>query len=92
VAAVEEAVQRARQHAGALGARLTGLLHLADTGLLGEPSAPFGVAAAAMALPPGALARGPAEPPVLQVEPGRQVVLAVVEARFTISAPDLTSS
>jgi hypothetical protein len=88
---VEEAVQRARQYAGALGARLTGLLHLADTGLLGEPPPPFGPAAAAMPLPPGAPARGPAEPPALQLEPARQVVRAVVEARFTMSAPDLSA-
>ncbi|MEU6081908.1 SIMPL domain-containing protein [Streptomyces sp. NPDC047108] len=84
--AVREAVQRAREYAGALGAELTALVELADEGAEG-PSAP--------ASPSGARTRGYAgggaesEPRALDLEPQRQTVYARVNARFTMSPPQL---
>ena len=86
IAATSDAVERARQYAEALGGTLTGLMELADSGLLSEQagdSGPFVVApAAAMAM------RSSAPQPVsLDLEPARQVVRASVEARFVMSPP-----
>ncbi|WP_367135960.1 MULTISPECIES: SIMPL domain-containing protein [Streptomyces] len=83
--AVQEAVQRAREYADALGARLTALLELADDGAesLGYPAPP------AMA---GGMARsgyGAAPEPELDLEPQRQTVHAQVNARFTMTPPRL---
>ena len=90
IAAVGEAVRRARDYAEALGSRLTGVVELADVGLLtsGEPDgfapgAPGAVPMAAMSMS----ARGAAEPVVLDLEPVRQNVHAAVEARFRMTAP-----
>ncbi|MEU6013343.1 SIMPL domain-containing protein [Streptomyces sp. NPDC047515] len=88
--AVHEAVQRAREYADALGARLTALVELADLGA--ENTAP----AAPMPAGPGGI-RGraayggtAAEPaPALDLEPQRQTVYAQVNARFTMSPPRL---
>ncbi|MEV6160550.1 SIMPL domain-containing protein [Streptomyces sp. NPDC052052] len=86
--AVHEAVQRAREYADALGAHLTALVELADLGA--ENTAPL-----AMPAPPGGI-RGRAaygsatEPaPALDLEPQRQTVYAQVNARFTMSPPQL---
>ncbi|MFJ1746859.1 SIMPL domain-containing protein [Streptomyces sp. NPDC088116] len=88
--AVREAVQRAREYAGALGAHLAALVELADLGA--ENSAGYGMPAA-----PGGL-RGMSygsaeatEAPALDLEPQRQTVYAQVNARFTMTPPDLTS-
>ncbi|MFJ5226008.1 SIMPL domain-containing protein [Streptomyces sp. NPDC088400] len=88
--AVREAVQRAREYAGALGAHLAALVELADLGA--ESSAGYGMPAA-----PGGL-RGMSygsaeatEAPALDLEPQRQTVYAQVNARFTMTPPDLTS-
>ncbi|MFF9505862.1 SIMPL domain-containing protein [Streptomyces sp. NPDC014724] len=87
--AVHEAVQRAREYADALGARLTALVELADLGA--ENTAP----AAPMPAAPGGI-RGRAayggattEPTALDLEPQRQTVHAQVNARFTMSPPQL---
>jgi uncharacterized protein YggE len=85
VEAVHDAVRRAREYAGALGAELTGLVDLADTGLgivTGERSAVRLSAGAASGI------SGP-EQVAFDVVPVRQKVTAQVEARFTMSAPDL---
>ncbi|MFG2191074.1 SIMPL domain-containing protein [Streptomyces sp. NPDC048639] len=87
--AVREAVQRAREYAGALGAELTALVELADEGAEGAaPPMP--------AAPGGARMRGyagggadSAEPQALDLEPQRQTVYARVNARFTMSPPQL---
>ncbi|MFC5748890.1 SIMPL domain-containing protein [Actinomadura rugatobispora] len=87
--AAGEAVERARSYAEALGARLTGLVELADEGLTSDTRAP----AQPMALmagygAPAAVAEG-AEPPSIDLEPATQIVRAAVEARFTATSPDL---
>ncbi|MGP3921721.1 SIMPL domain-containing protein [Streptomyces sp. 8N616] len=86
--AVREAVQRAREYAGALGAELTALVELADEGA--ESAVPVVRPAA-----PGGTMRGFAggaesgEAPPLDLEPQRQTVHAHVNARFTMSPPRL---
>ncbi|MET8682545.1 SIMPL domain-containing protein [Streptomyces sp. NPDC004647] len=86
--AVREAVQRAREYAGALGAQLVALVELADEGA--EHAVPVAVAA-----PAGLRTRGYAggmesgEAPPLDLEPQRQTVHAHVNARFTMSPPQL---
>ncbi len=88
--AVQEAVQRAREYAAALGARLAALVELADLGAennegYGLPPAPGGLRTRGYG--------GPAEPggaaPALDLEPQRQTVYAQVNARFTMTPPDL---
>ena len=97
VAAARDAVTRASEYASALGSRVTGLVELADTGLLTEAvtygggPAPYPVAA--MAVSPSAMRAGAAPsaapaPVVLDLEPVHQVVRASVEARFTIAPPE----
>jgi uncharacterized protein len=85
--AVLEAVQRAREYAGALGARLSALVELADLGA---------EAPAAYPAPPSGTMRGaafagaaPEAVPALDLEPRRQTVRAQVNARFTITPPEL---
>lgn len=89
VAAARDAVTRASEYAGALGSRVTGLVELADTGLLTEATTSYGgVPEAAFAMAPSAMRAGAAPQPVtLDLEPVHQVVRASVEARFTIEAP-----
>ncbi|MFI6283727.1 SIMPL domain-containing protein [Streptomyces sp. NPDC051018] len=86
--AVLEAVKRAREYAGALGARLTALVELADLGA----EAPTAYSAA-LPVPSGTRAgsfAGAAEAaPALDLEPRRQTVYAQVNARFTITPPEL---
>lgn len=92
VAAVTDAVSRARDYAAAMGSELSGLIELADAHLLSEargPAEPRGLAAPSPRLPqrPRALA---AEGPVFDLAPVRQRVRASVEARFTITEPDVS--
>jgi uncharacterized protein YggE len=91
IAAVSDAVRRARDYADAVGSELAGLVELADAHLLSEsraPGEPRALAAPSPRLPqrPRAVA---AEEPVFDLTPVRQVIRAVVEARFTITHPDL---
>ncbi|HEU5026534.1 MAG TPA: SIMPL domain-containing protein [Spirillospora sp.] len=84
--AAHEAVARARRYAGALGARLTGLVELSDEGLGRDEGMAQPVALA------GAFGRAPGdagEPEPIDLEPETQIVRAAVEARFTATAPDL---
>ncbi|WP_406001487.1 SIMPL domain-containing protein [Streptomyces sp. NBC_00829] len=87
--AVKEAVQRAREYAEALGARLAALVELADLGA--ENAVAYGMPQA-----PGAMrmaAYGGTEnaemAPALDLEPQRQTVYAQVNARFTMTPPVL---
>ncbi|MGW2473431.1 SIMPL domain-containing protein [Streptomyces sp. NPDC001665] len=88
--AVREAVQRAREYAGALGAELAALVELADIGA--ENAAPVayartgGYGGAMPAAPAGA---GAPPPPPVDLEPQRQTVYAQVNARFTMTPPKL---
>ncbi|MBO4206093.1 SIMPL domain-containing protein [Micromonospora echinofusca] len=79
-AAIRDAVQRAREYAEALGARVTALLELTDTGMSSQPMltrAAFGFGGGAEAAPE------------LDLDPQVQTVQAGVEARFAISEPVL---
>ncbi|KOT50429.1 MULTISPECIES: SIMPL domain-containing protein [Streptomyces] len=83
--AVQEAVQRAREYAEALGARLDAVLEIADTGA--ENATPMPVPGAAFR---SAAYGGAAESaPALDLEPARQEVYAQVNARFTMTRPQL---
>lgn len=88
--AVRDAVQRAREYAEALGARLLALVELADEGMqqtLPFPGRPAMRAAAFAAAPGGAEDMAQA----LDMEPAQQSVYAQVTAHFTMTAPDLSA-
>jgi uncharacterized protein len=93
VAAVADAVGRARDYAAAIGSELAGLVELADSHLLSETRGP--AEPRALAAPPPRLPQRPravpAQAPVFDLAPARQRVRASVEARFTISEPDLSA-
>ncbi|MFD5508340.1 SIMPL domain-containing protein [Streptomyces sp. NPDC059761] len=86
--AVLEAVQRAREYAAALGAELAALVELADLGaenaLPAYPQATPGGGMRTMAFS----ASEDTAPP-LDLEPERQTVHAQVNARFTMTPPQL---
>ncbi|MFI2186532.1 SIMPL domain-containing protein [Streptomyces sioyaensis] len=82
--AVHEAVQRAREYAEAVGARLDALLEIADLGA--ENAAP---AAPAMRAVAGYGGASQETAPALDLEPQRQTVYAHVNARFTMTRPAL---
>jgi uncharacterized protein YggE len=82
--AVREAVQRAREYAGALGVEPVALVELADEGA--ETAVPV---AAARPASPGAFARSAEAAPPLDLEPRRQIVCARVNARFIMAPPRL---
>lgn len=80
--AIKDAVIRGRDYANALGGELTGIQHLADTGLLaGADRSPGPIRFAARSAGAGrpAASAAPQPPPL---DPLPQVVSAVVEARF----------
>ena len=81
-AAVAEAISRAREYADALGAEVTALLQLSDSGTADRPMmmtrAAFGM---------NAKAGGGV--PELDLDPQFQTVQATVEARFVITPPRL---
>ncbi|MFI1150680.1 SIMPL domain-containing protein [Streptomyces sp. NPDC020817] len=86
--AVLEAVQRAREYAAALGADLAALVELADLG------AENAVPAYPQAAPGGgmrtmAFSASEDTAPPLDLEPQRQTVHAQVNARFTMTPPQL---
>ncbi len=80
LAAVRDAVHRARQYAAAVGARLTALLEISDVGLSG--SSPR------FAAPLAAMARFGSEELRLDLAPAQQEVLGAVEVRFAMTEPD----
>jgi uncharacterized protein len=80
LAAVGDAVHRARQYAAAVGARLTALVEISDVGLSS--------ARPRVAAPMAAVARSAAEELRLDLAPAPQEVLGSVEVRFTMSQPD----
>ncbi|MEU0963952.1 SIMPL domain-containing protein [Streptomyces sp. NPDC005917] len=85
--AVTEAVQRAREYAGALGTSLAALVELADTGVEGPRPyrATFDRGVRRMAA--AAETTEPAEP--LDLEPPQLRVTAQVSAQFTMAPPEL---
>jgi uncharacterized protein YggE len=82
LAAVRDAMRRARQYAAAFGAELTALLEVGDTGLSGD-----GVIRVAAAV--GGVAPFGDSELRLDLTPARQEVHGAVEVRFAMSAPDL---
>ncbi|RDG37363.1 SIMPL domain-containing protein, partial [Streptomyces corynorhini] len=87
--AVRDAVQRAREYAEALDARLAALVELADLGA--ESTAGYGMPPAPGS-PRARSAYGAAEQtdaPALDLEPQRQRVHAQVNARFIMTPPKL---
>jgi uncharacterized protein YggE len=80
-AAVDEAVARAREYAEAVGARVTGLLEIADSGMVNQPMTRVAYGYAGQAGGDGL--------PELDLDPQVQTVHANVEARFAISEPVL---
>jgi uncharacterized protein YggE len=80
LAAVRDAVHRARQYAAAFGAELTALLEISDAGLSGGG---FRVAEAM-----GAMGTFGGSEIGLELMPARQEVHGSVEVRFMMSAPD----
>jgi uncharacterized protein len=84
--AARDAIARAREYAEAVGARLTGLVELADEGLTAAaaPRARFDATPMAAGPAYGAVA----ESATIDLEPQVQSVHARVEARFTISPPE----
>lgn len=89
VAAVRDAVRRARDYAAALGTDLADLVELADARLLSDSRGQTeSVTHPSARLPQRARAAAPEEFGV-DLAPARQVVRATVEARFTIVQPDL---
>ena len=80
LAAVDDAVRRARQYAAAFGAQLTALLEVRDSG-----TADGGLRVAASGL---AMARFESGEPTLDLTPARQEVHGAVEVRFAMSPPD----
>ncbi|MFE1173765.1 SIMPL domain-containing protein [Streptomyces sp. NPDC058773] len=82
--AVHEAVQRAREYAEALGARLDALLEVADLGA--ENNAPTAPVMRSVAGYGGATQESA---PALDLEPQRQTVYAHLNARFTMTRPAL---
>jgi uncharacterized protein len=83
--AVRDARRRAEEYAAAAGARLTGLVEIADTGLSRAEAGPAPLATAGFR----ALAAGSvADEMSFDVEPMPQTVHASVEARFTATQPD----
>jgi uncharacterized protein YggE len=81
-AAIEDALQRAREYADALGARVLRLVELTDSGLSHE-NAPVQAMGYAMRTAVDM------SQPQLDLDPQRQTVYANVEARFVISEPSV---
>jgi uncharacterized protein YggE len=79
LAAVQDAVRRARQYAAAFGAQLTALVEVSDTGVGGGALRVAGAMAS--------MARFEGDPH-LDLVPARQEVHGAVEVRFTMSEPD----
>jgi uncharacterized protein YggE len=79
-AAIADAIERGREYADALGARITGLVELTDAGMSGPPAPRMQFAAYRSSMDAGG-------PPTIDLDPQRQTVSATVEARFEISPP-----
>jgi uncharacterized protein YggE len=85
--AVRDAVQRAKEYAEALNARVLALLDLADDGL--EAARVHAAHRGYAPIAPGAAPGGAEHTPAIDLEPARQTVHAQVTAHFTMTPPDL---
>ncbi|MGI5951557.1 MAG: SIMPL domain-containing protein [Brooklawnia sp.] len=86
--ALRDALLRARSYAAAFGARIDGLLQLADQGMSGglDPIPRESIALAAAPMARGAASAGVE---AISLEPTEQAVYGSVEARFSMTTPDL---
>jgi uncharacterized protein YggE len=91
VAAVRDAVGRARDYASALGSQLAGLVELADSRLLSDSRGQAEAVAQPSARLPHRVRAAAPEEFSIDLAPAKQVVRATVEARFTIAEPDLAA-
>ncbi len=91
VAAVRDAVRRARDYAKALGSDLTGLVELADARLLSDSRGQTEAQVMSAARLPHRVRAAAPEEFSFDLVPAKQVVRATVEARFTIGEPDLAA-
>jgi uncharacterized protein YggE len=89
VAAARDAVRRARDYAVALGAELVGLVELADARLMSETRGQAELAGGFSARLPQRVRAAAPDEFTTDLSPGKQTVRATVEARFTITRPDL---
>ncbi|MEU4566877.1 SIMPL domain-containing protein [Micromonospora sp. NPDC023956] len=80
-AAITEALRRAREYAEALGAQVTGLIELSDSGMAAQPMTFRAAGFTGVAEAGGS--------PEIDLDPQQQTVQAAVEARFAISEPVL---
>ena len=92
IEAVNDSVRRAKDYVSALGSSVTGLVELADAGLLADghdATNPMMASSARRAMSSGR----PPTPDELtfDITPGKQTVRVTVEARFRITAPDLAT-
>ena len=85
LAAAKDATRRAREYAEAFGGSVTGLVEVADTGLLEAPQPQPQRMVYAAARAPGQAV--PDDQPGFDFEPAKQTVSAQIEARFTMTAP-----
>jgi uncharacterized protein YggE len=81
--AVRDARRRAEEYAAAAGARLTGLVEIADIGLSADVAMPM-----ATGMFRAAAEKSVADEISFEVEPVPQTVSATVEARFTATQPE----
>jgi uncharacterized protein len=84
LAAIDDAVRRARLYAGAFGAELVGLVEIADTGTRVSRAGRAGLADDVV----GVAATFEAGAPALELTPQQLRVHGSVEVRFVMSAPD----
>ncbi|WP_415951003.1 SIMPL domain-containing protein [Streptomyces sp. KLOTTS4A1] len=87
--AVREAVKRAREYAAALDTRLAALVELADLGAERHGGANFDAAHVRRVSAGGAGAAEEMAAAPIDLEPRRQTVQALVNARFTMHPPQL---
>jgi uncharacterized protein YggE len=80
-AAIADAIERGREYADALGARVTGLVELTDAGLSTQSPPRMEMMAYR------SVASGGGGAPTIDLDPQRQTVTATMEARFEISDP-----
>jgi len=88
LAAVRDAMLRAREYAEAFGAEITGLVEVADQGMSAAGTGP-GIFSAAATMTTKSY--DAADQPFFDLEPARQEVTGQVEARFTMSEPSLSA-
>lgn len=89
VAAVRDAVRRARDYAAALGTELAGLVELADARLLTDSRGQTDALTPPSSRLPHRVRAAAPEEFGFDLVPAKQVVRASVEARFTLIEPDL---